>query len=311
MAKYSSISGVRRVRPQAGWVWAVAGALLAVAFVQFDHETETQKRISLSAQKQLVSPPLPENLNFCGEHVPMTRWDVREPLELQVLNTLYRPYTVSLLLKRANRYREPMLQVLREEGVPEDFFYLMVAESHIENATSRVGAQGFWQFMPATATEYGLEVNEYVDERNDPMRACRAACRYFRKAYSLFDNWTLVAASYNMGMGGMRYNLNKQGQMNYYDLLLNAETGAYLYRILAYKILLEKPEAYGFEVYPGDLYEPIATREVVVNESISNLVRFARQNGTTYKLLKQLNPWLLKDELPVASNRQYVLSLPA
>lgn len=283
------------------------GFLSATLLMGSEEEIMAQKKRHLSQDALTVSPPLPQKVDFCKEQVPLERFDVREMLEKQVVRTVYnRPHTM-LIIKRANRWKATFQRILREQGIPEDFFYLMVAESAVENARSWAGAQGFWQFMEATGKEYGLEINEYVDERNHPIISAYAACEYFKKSFARFGNWSLVAASYNMGIGGVQVQINRQKAYNYHNLYLNPETGNYLYRILAYKIIMEAPEAYGFKLFPGDLYEPVEYETVIVDEPIEDLVKFARDHGTTYKLLKVMNPWLLKSSLPNEDGKQYKL----
>jgi hypothetical protein len=286
------------------------GALAAVGLLGFDENVNNQKQVHLLENPVLVSPPLPREITFCREPVPVERFDVREMLEKQVLANMYSHASTAMIIKRAARWKGTFLRILREEGIPEDFFYLMVAESAIENARSWAGAQGFWQFMKTTAEEYGMEVNDAVDERNDPIRSCYAACAYLKKAFRRFGNWTLVAASYNMGMGGVNLQILRQQQFTYYNLHLNKETANYVFRIVALKIILENPEAYGFRIFPGDLYEPIPTRTVEVDTPITDLVGFARAQGTSYQMLKLMNQWIVGDELPNRTGKRYTLHLP-
>ncbi len=254
---------------------------------------------------------MPDHLSFAGEKVPLERWDVKERLDREVLFNYYNQANVLFLLKLANRYFPLIEQRLRANGVPEDFKYLCVAESNLlGGAVSRVGATGFWQFMNGTAPGYGLEVNSQVDHRYDIIRSTDAASKYLKDAYQRFGSWTAAAASYNCGMGGYNGQATFQGTKHYYDLLLPEETNRYIFRILAFKHLMENAEELGFILKEEDAYPAIPYREVVVTSSISNLADFARANGTTYKMLRQMNPWLRGRSLTVKSSKSYVIQLP-
>lgn len=271
---------------------------------------DTKKIKDIISTSVVTTYPIPEDINFAGEKVPMEDVFVQESLEQElILNALAQPATV-LYIKRANRWKKEMTEILRNQGIPEDFFYLMIAESGVRNATSYQGAQGYWQFMPATAKECGLEVSGAVDERNDPIKSTYAACKYLKRAYGKFKSWTIVAASYNMGMGGIGYSMLKQQNNNYHELYLNAETARYVYRILAYKMILNNPERYGYRISPSELYQPVPTRKIPVSTTIPNLVTFAKKHNTTFKHLKLLNPWLEQENLPIAPGKTYVLQVP-
>lgn len=280
----------------------IAGFLIVLLF-SFRNNSEPDYRYS--------SPPMPDQLSFAGEKVPLERWDVKERLDREVLFNYYNQANVLFLLKLANRYFPLIEQRLRANGVPEDFKYLCVAESNLlGGAVSRVGATGFWQFMNGTAPGYGLEVNSQVDHRYDIIRSTDAASKYLKDAYRRFGSWTAAAASYNCGMGGYNGQATFQGTKHYYDLLLPEETNRYIFRILAFKHLMENAEELGFILKEEDAYPAIPYREVVVTSSISNLADFARANGTTYKMLKQMNPWLRGRSLTVKSGKSYVIQLP-
>lgn len=257
------------------------------------------------------SAPVPKQLSFAGEVVPLDRWDVKERLDREVLFNYYNQANVLFLLKLANRYFPVIEERLKANGVPEDFKYLCVAESNLlSGAKSKVGATGFWQFMDGTAPGYGLEVNSQVDRRSDIIASTDAAAKYLKDAYSRFGSWTAAAASYNCGMGGYNSQATFQGTKHYYDLLLPEETNRYIFRILAFKHLMENAEDLGFILKDEEVYPEIPYRSVQVTSSISNLSDYARANGTTYKMLRQMNPWLKGKSLTVKSGRSYELKLP-
>lgn len=252
----------------------------------------------------------PADLSFAGMPVPLQIEQVKRKLDRELKRHQYY-YAGNLLIhKRAARYRETFQRILREYQVPEDFFYLAIAESNLSNATSPVGAKGFWQFMAPTARAYGLEVSATVDERYHPEKAAHAAARYLSDAFERFGDWTLVAASYNMGQYGLHRQIRNQDECNYYQLDLNQETSRYMYRILTYKVLLEQPQRFGLRLASAELYDPIGYRSLWISRSITDLQTFAREHGTTYRQLKQLNPWLTAKRLDAKPGKSYEIRIP-
>jgi membrane-bound lytic murein transglycosylase D len=257
-----------------------------------------------------VSFDLPKEIAFAGEAVPLSLPDVRERLDKELqINTYFHSNTI-FLIKRAKRWLPLMEEILRENDIPEDFKYLPLIESNLLNAVSPKEAVGYWQILKDSGKELGLEVNNEVDERYDPLKATHAACKYLKKAYSKFGSWTLVAASYNRGMGGLERAIEDQKVDSYYDLYLNEETSRYVFRIVAIKEIVNNPLKYGFKVSEKHLYEEEAVRYIDVDETIKDLVTFAREQGTNYKLLKRHNPWLRDDKLTVKKGKHYKLAIP-
>lgn len=253
---------------------------------------------------------IPDSLRFAGEPVPMNLTDVRERIDKELhINTYWHNNTI-FLMKRANRWLPQIEEILRENNIPEDFKYLPLIESGLMNDVSPKDAVGFWQILKSAGKENGLEITKEVDERYDPLKATEAACRYLKKAYSKFGNWTVVAASYNRGMGGMERALENQKVNSYYDLFLNDETSRYVFRIIACKEIIENPTRYGFKINPKHLYVPEEVKYIEVRESIKDLVDFAKENGTNYKLLKRHNPWLRDEKLTVKKGKVYRIAMP-
>ena len=253
---------------------------------------------------------LPESIDFAGEKTPLDAPDIQERLDKELLVNTYWQSNMMLLLKRANKYFPLIEEILEEEGIPSDFKYLAVIESGLENVRSPKGAKGFWQLMPATAKEYGLEVNTNVDERYHIEKATRVACKYLKKAKNRFGSWTLAAASYNRGMYGTNRLLDRQLVDSYYDLLLNSETGRYVFRILAVKEIMTNPERYGFVFNSEDLYNPIPVKKIGLDTAIANLAEFAKEKEINYKILKIHNPWLIENHLNNKSRKYYEISIP-
>lgn len=264
---------------------------------------------------QAIEPPsIPRTLYFAGEKVPLNDRDVYERLEKEILsNTFFHSRTIKIL-KEAGRWRPMIEPILKEEGVPVDFFYLAVAESALDNrATSPAGAKGMWQLMAATAKDQDLTIDSYVDQRRDPMLATRAACKHIKELKEEFGSWTSAAAAYNRGESGLRRALEGQKVSSYYDLFLNQETYRYVFRILAYKLILENPINYGFVLSDSDLYPPLNYEVKMVDTTINSLPDFAAKFNTTYKMLKKYNPWLdhnARYMLFVPTGRSYRILIP-
>lgn len=258
------------------------------------------------------APDLPTQLVFAGEKVPLERWDVKERLDRELLFNSYNHANIIFLMKMANRYFPIISERLKANGVPDDFKYLCIAESNLlSGAVSKAGAVGFWQFMSYTAPGYNLQTTSQVDDRHDIVKSTNAACAYLKSAFLKFGNWTAAAASYNCGQGGYNGQATFQGSYNYYDLLLPEETNRYIFRILAFKHIMENASQFGYVVNDEEKYPPIPFREVAVTMSISNLAQFAKENGTTFKILRLMNPWLRGRSLTVSKGKSYIIKLPA
>ncbi|WP_264522250.1 lytic transglycosylase domain-containing protein [Flavobacterium sp. N1994] len=252
----------------------------------------------------------PESIDFAGESAPLQITDVKERLDRELLINANLDATTALIIKRANRAFPIIEPILKQYGVPDDFKYLAVIESGLINATSSSGAKGVWQFMPDTAKEKGMEVNDIVDERYHLEKSTEAACKYFLAAKEKFGTWTMAAASYNGGMNGLSKKIDEQKVTNYYDLGLTEETSRYVFRILALKEIMKQPAKYGFTIYPTDLYAPIPTKSVEVDSTITDLTNFAKSQGINYKILKIHNPWLRDKRLPNPTKKKYEIKIP-
>lgn len=293
-----------------------AGVIATIAFIQLSGFTGEDKsgddhyQAYVKDQYKVFSLPVPENLDFAGEKVPLEMSDVQESLDRELLVNTYWHSNTFLMMKRANRWFPVIEPILKEEGVPDDFKYLALIESGFTNVVSPAGASGFWQFMKGTAKDFDLEVSGEVDERYHLEKATKAACKYFHKAHERYGSWSLVAASYNMGTAGVGRQMERQHTDNYWDLLLNSETSRYVYRILAVKEIMRDPGAYGFHLRPVDLYQPYETKVVNIDSSISDLALWAKDQGISYKTLKIHNPWLRESRLTVKEGHSYEIQLP-
>lgn len=265
---------------------------------------------NVAPEYKISAIEIPENLNFAGERVPQHDPEIMERIDREFLVNTYWQSNALLLMKRAHKYFPVIEPILTKYGVPDDFKYLAVAESGLQNVVSPAGATGVWQIMRATGREYGLEINSNVDERYHLEKATEVACRYLRKYKDKFGSWTLAAAAYNAGAGAVNKQLTLQKADNYYDLLLGQETGRYVFRILAIKEILSDPDTYGFEIVDEDLYDAIPTFTVQVDEPVTNFADFAAEYEINYKILKRHNPWLREPHLNNASRKKYTIAIP-
>ncbi|MCE7861911.1 MAG: lytic transglycosylase domain-containing protein [Bacteroidetes bacterium CHB5] len=257
-----------------------------------------------------ISYDLPEHISFSGEPVPLQLPDVRERLDRELQVNIYLQSSTLFLLKRAHRWLPRMTEILKEHNIPDDFKYLPLIESGLVNGVSPKEAVGYWQIREAAGKELGLEITKEVDERYDPIKSTEAACKYLKKSYEKLGSWTLAAASYNRGVAGIRSDLEDQDVDNYYDAHLNDETARYVFRILAIKEIFEHPDKYGFKLKEEHLYQPEELKTIEVSETIPSLVKFAKNNGSNYKILKRHNPWLRQPKLTVKKGKTYQILLP-
>jgi hypothetical protein len=254
---------------------------------------------------------LPSEVTFAGEKMPLDNFDTRESLEREILTSAYRHSSTILIIMRAHRYLPLIEKILKKNNVPDDFKYLVAAESEYSNMVSPVGATGFWQIMPETGREDGMEINTVVDERYDVEKSTQFACDFFLKSYEKYGNWTLAAASYNGGRNGISEQIEIQHQNNYYDLLLTEETARYIFRAVAYKLVITNPQKYGFNLTEKDLFPELKYFEVKVDTAITDFSAFSQKFGTNYKMLKFLNPWLRKPFLTPKPNKEYLIKIPS
>ncbi len=288
---------------------SLACLVISVMFMLLSY---TEKPHSLLAYDlpQLVKPPkLKASYSFAGEEIPMNI-DTRERIERELLTNSYFHTSTVLALKNIPKYFPMIEKILAEEGVPDDFKYLAVAESNLSNATSPAGAKGIWQFMKATAIDYGLEVTPEIEERFHYEKATRAACKYLKSLKNSTGSWVNAAAAYNGGIGNFTKNLAVQGETSYFNANLVEETSRYVFRILALKEILSSPESFGFYVDEDTKYAPLSNyKEVEINATQLSLSDFAHQNGLTYRMFKYYNPWLVDTKL-MYKGKNYIVKIP-
>jgi hypothetical protein len=304
-----SIKQKRSMNKRLSWFNLLGFGFICFVLSSFLEPTEMITPANLLQRVKPVN--LKGEYAFAGEKIPLDNFDVKERLDRELNVNAYWQSSTILNIKNAAKYFPTIETILKEQGIPDDFKYLAVAESALRNAASPSGARGFWQFLSGTAREMGLEVNRDIDERYNLELATVQACKYIKKNYSRFGSWTLSAAAYNTGPTRLSNEMTSQGESSYYDLNLSEETMRYVFRIVALKEIMNQPEEYGFIVDSNDIYTPLNDYyKLLVDYQIDDLAKFAHENGTTYRMLKVYNPWMRTNKLPNKSKKKYLVKIP-
>lgn len=260
----------------------------------------------------VVNPSIPSSVKFAGRKIDLDPIHMWERLDRELTAITYTHGNTLLAIKRANRYFPVLAPILKKNGLPADMIYLAVIESTLNpRALSPAKAAGLWQLMPATGKEYGLEVNDDVDERYDPVKATEAASRYLKNAYAKYGNWESVAASYNGGMARISKELGAQQAESAFNLYLADETMRYIFRMLAMKLIMENPSAYGFNLTADQLYQPIVYKTVEVSGPVDDWAAWAKEQGIDYLTLREHNPWIRSKSLPNKTGKTYKVNIPS
>lgn len=295
-------------------VITVVGLLFVLTNLFFTHNTiaatDGNPGELFPQDYKLISPKIPNNITIFGEGVPLENFEVYERVDREILVNTYWHSATILAIKRAARWFPVIEPILKQSNIPDDFKYLAVVESNLENVVSPAGATGYWQFIKTAAKQYGLEVNEEVDERYDVQKSTLAACKYLNTAYQMFGNWTMSASSYNAGISGIEKWSGLQKSTNYWNLVLGSETSRYVSRIIAMKLIMENPSAYGYDLKDEDLYKPLKFKEVELNTSVESFADYSTTIGINYKILKLYNPWLRDTKLIVKNGVTYKIKVP-
>ena len=257
----------------------------------------------------VTSFAIPEQLQLCGEDIPLERQDVRERLEREFYYTLDKEGQISLYIKRAARCQPVVEELLEEAGVPLDLKYVPVAESGLVfRARSNAGAAGYWQFMKGTAQRYGLRVDRYVDERRDLVRSTKAAIKYLKDLRAEFGSWALALAAYNWGERSVAQSVEEQGVSSYFDLYVPDETDRFVFRIAVLKLLLDNPQGHAIYVSEDDLYrQPEIESTTVSSPSWLSIDVLSEAAGVPPRTFRFLNEWMNAGSLPAG---EYVFSIP-
>lgn len=284
---------------------SVVAAIMATAQPVAAHGSDSHE------VAKVVNPTVPKKVKFAGHDVDLDAVDMAERLDRELTAMAFTHGNTLLTIKRANRYFPEIVPILKREGIPADFAYLACIESYLNpRAVSGAKAAGIWQFMPSTAKEYGLEVNEYVDERYNLEKATAAAAQFLKTAYGRFGNWESAAAAYNGGMGRISTELSAQQAGSAYDLYLNDETSRYIFRLLAMKMIMEHPSRYGFKLTADQLYQPAEYDTVAVVTAVEDWPSWAKERGIDYRILRVYNPWIRAKSLPNKTGKTYYVRIP-
>lgn len=292
------------------WMALIFVILLTGFVIRLGPITSAFKTYGNQSSQKVYALEIPDSLTFAGEKIALTSPDLKERLDKELLVNTYWQSNMLLMIKRANKYFPEIERILEAQGIPEDFKYLAVIESGLENVRSPAGAKGFWQLMKNTGKEMGLEINTNVDERYHLELSTVVASKYLKKAKSKLGSWSLAAASYNRGMSGIQSILNTQQVDDYFDLLLGIETSRYVFRMLAVKLIMENPTKFGYFYEDQDLYQTIPVSKYGFDTAINNLAEFSKEIDINYKILKIHNPWLLENHLNNKSRKHYEISIP-
>lgn len=292
----------------------MAGFFCLVIFSSFSKKEEpasTPNDNTPAVARRVTGFDLNKSFSFAGEEIPADNFDARERLDRELAVNTYLEAASLLNIKMANRFFPVIEPILAKNNIPDDFKYLCVAESNLRMATSSAGAKGMWQFIDSSGKQNGLEINSEVDERYNVEKSTEAACKFLQYLKDRFGNWTLAAAAYNIGPALLAKRLEEQQVDNYYDLQLNEETSRYLFRIIAIKEIMKDPEHYGFYVDSTQLYPEMSDYyTILMTGPIPSLATFAKQQGTTYRMLKLYNPWLISTALTNKYGKRYEIRIP-
>jgi len=281
--------------------------ILASYTSPFSQDTQAGDKV----QQIIKSAELKETFNFAGEPLPMDNLDVRERMDRELLVNTYWHSSTLLNLKKSKKFFPVIESILQKNGIPSDFKYIAVAESNLTNATSPVGAKGFWQLMPLVAKANGLEISAEIDERLHLEKATQAACKHILDYKNKLGSWTMAAAAYNLGITKLNSEIKLQGTNNYFDLNLNEETSRYLFRLVAIKEIMTHPEEFGFYLDPEDQYStPENFRIIKINGPLNSLADFAKENNISYRMIKIFNPWILQGAIKNPGQTEYEIKIP-
>lgn len=216
-----------------------------------------------------------------------------------------------LWLSRSGRYLPLMREVFRNQGLPEDLVFVALIESGFNPyAYSRARAVGPWQFMKGTGRKYNLRIDEWIDERRDPVKSTHAAAAYLKDLYAMFNSWPLALASYNAGEGRVGRAMARSKADDFWDLrsthYLRPETRNYVPKFMAATIIAKNPEKYGFTL---NYHEPLSFDEVTIDRPTA-LKLIAKAAGVNYEAVKELNPELRQSVTPI-NYENYRLKLPS
>lgn len=247
---------------------------------------------------------IPETIDFCGDKVPLDRFDAKERMETQLRLYARNLAQIELWVKRKHRYFPVIEAELERRKMPADLKYVSVVESALQTRIiSSADAVGPWQFIDSTAQRYGLDITECVDERLDVEKSTRAALEFLSDLHRKFPVWATAVAAYNIGEGRILNECYEQGTQNYYEMILPAETDRYVFKIIAAKLILENPERYGLDLDSLDRFMDPETDKISCTIQNGIPVRIlAYCSGMSNREFFLANPWIIN---PVMKKGQY------
>lgn len=301
----------RKLFPIFGFVAGIVFTLLIfVSYTSTDKSDDILKTF-YDLPQRVMGIKMTKKFDFAGEPM-LENDDTKERLDRELSVNAYWQSATLLNLKMAHKYFPTVERILAEQGTPDDFKYLAIAESGLRNVGSPAGAKGYWQFMKAASTDMGLELSDEVDERMHLEKSTLAAAKYINQLYRRFGSWTNVAGAYNVGPTSFARSMTEQQEKSYYDMNINDETSRYVFRIIAIKEILKNPADFGFYLDDEEKYmRNQSLKELKVTSTIPSLADFAHSNNTTYRLLKFYNPWLISSKLTVGPNKSYIIKIPS
>ncbi len=286
--------GCKKTPPTAGCYFRSRLLTACLLLLVMPACAQTPPKEFVAGPEPVSVPPLPGEASFAGEALPLQNYDTRESLERELVVSLYMHSRTLFALLNTTRYFPVIEPILEQNGIPDDFKYLCMAESGLNpNVVSPAGAVGLWQLMPAVGREHGMIVTTALDERYHIEKATQAACDYLNDAYKQFGSWTLAAAAYNLGPAGVARRIDKQKTTSYYDTFLPEETMRYLFRIISLKLITQAPDYYGYVIDKAQFHHPLTEYRVAeVKGAKIDWAQVAREQGTNYKILRELNHWI-------------------
>jgi len=286
------------------------GAIGYVIYQKLTENYDIGYRSDLKLNKY-ITVGLPKELFFAEEKVPLDDPKTASRLSHELEIQTYQNPNMAQMIQRANYWLPRIDSILKKNKIPSDFKYLALVESNLINIESPMGAAGFWQLLPTTATEMGLEINDEVDERYNALKATKAACKYLQEGFKHLHNWTSVAASYNSGISYLYNEHIRQRQKSVYKMRLNYQTDGYIYRILAFKQLIEHQKEYGYQIEDDPIWN-VKKKELKITTSVANLSVFIKNFNVSYYEMKVYNPWLKGNRLTISKKgKNYKLLIPA
>lgn len=292
-------------------ILATTLTLTSISCSSAPQDATSQRNSDVLTEHTYVVPQVPDTVHLCGDAISLDRADMWERYDRELSAVAFGHGSTTLMIKRANKYFPVMAPILKANGVPYDLLYLACAESTLNpRAYSSAKAAGFWQFLASTGQQYGLEVNDEVDERYNIEKATAAACKYLKQAYRKYGDWPTAMASYNAGQGRISSELESQNVDSSFDLYLVDETSRYVFRIMAIKAVLEHPSDYGFYLTADQLYQPVACKEVEVSGPVADWPAWAEAHDITYAQLREANPWIRAKKLTNKQGKTYVVKVP-